>query len=102
MKRWPLAAVALLLGAALGSFATGTFLQGKAAPAPAVPKELTSYRDVVKTVLPDLEPYFEFETSDSPRVLLYGPYAGAMPKGRFVKVFVGCENDTLGASRKVF
>ncbi len=51
-----------------------------------------SAADIVKTVLPDLEPYFEFEISDSPQVLLYGPYAGAMPKGQFVKVFIGCEN----------
>jgi hypothetical protein len=48
--------------------------------------------EIVRTLLPDLEPFFQFESSDSPQVLLYGPYSGAMPAGRFIKVFVGCEN----------
>lgn len=48
--------------------------------------------EIVKTILPDLEPFFEFESSESPQVLLYGPYGGRMPKGNFVKVFIGCEN----------
>jgi alpha(1,3/1,4) fucosyltransferase len=48
--------------------------------------------DIVKTVLIDLEPYVEFEISDLPQVLLYGPYPGEMPKGRYTKVFIGCEN----------
>jgi serine protease Do len=52
MKRWSLVAAALLVGAVLGSFSTSAFLQGRAAPAPNVPKELTSYRDIVKKVLP--------------------------------------------------
>ncbi len=49
-------------------------------------------QEIIKTILPDLEPYFEFEVSDSPQVLLYGPYTGDMPSGRFLKVFIGCEN----------
>src|SRR5262249_27467167 len=52
MKRWSLVAAALLVGAVLGSFSTSAFLQGRGAPAPNVPKELTSYRDIVKKVLP--------------------------------------------------
>ncbi len=48
--------------------------------------------EIVRTLFPDLEPFFEFERSDSPQVLLYGPYSGAMPAGRFIKVFIGCEN----------
>lgn len=48
--------------------------------------------EIVDTLLPDLKPYFDFEISDDPQVLLYGPYAGGMPKGRFTKVFIGCEN----------
>jgi hypothetical protein len=48
--------------------------------------------ELVDTILPDLKPYFQFEVSASPHVLLYGPYPGEMPKGRFVKVFIGCEN----------
>jgi alpha(1,3/1,4) fucosyltransferase len=48
--------------------------------------------DITRIILPDLEPFFEFETSSNPQVLLYGPYTGEMPQGRFVKVFIGCEN----------
>src|SRR5438876_9209381 len=48
--------------------------------------------DIKTLVLPDLQPFFEFETSRDPQVLLYGPYSGELPKGRFVKVFIGCEN----------
>ena len=48
--------------------------------------------EITDTVLCDLTPYFHFEVSDAPQVLLYGPYSGELPKGRFVKVFVGCEN----------
>jgi hypothetical protein len=48
--------------------------------------------ELIDTILIDLKPYFEFEVSDSPQVLLYGPYSGAIPAGRFIKVFIGCEN----------
>src|SRR5262249_35404264 len=48
--------------------------------------------EIIKTVLPDLEPHFEFEISNSPQVLLYGPYTGEIPKGPNIKVFIGCEN----------
>src|SRR5690348_8892776 len=48
--------------------------------------------ELISLVLPDLAPHFEFEVSDSPQVVLYGPYAGEMPKGRYTKVFIGCEN----------
>lgn len=51
-----------------------------------------SASELIDTILPDLKPYFEFEVSDSPQVLLYGPYEGDMPRGRYVKVFIGCEN----------
>lgn len=50
-----------------------------------------SAEEIVKTILPDLEPFFEFEISASPQVVLYGPYPGRMPAGRYVKVFIGCE-----------
>jgi hypothetical protein len=49
-------------------------------------------QEIINTLLPDLTPYFTFEVSDTPQVLLYGPYPGPMPLGRFVKVFIGCEN----------
>jgi hypothetical protein len=48
--------------------------------------------DIVDTVLPDLKPYFDFEPSTSPQVVLYGPYAGALPQGTYAKIFIGCEN----------
>jgi alpha(1,3/1,4) fucosyltransferase len=48
--------------------------------------------DLIDTILIDLKPYFDFEVSSTPRVLVYGPYSGAMPEGDFIKVFVGCEN----------
>jgi serine protease Do len=52
MKRWSLLVACLLLGGLLGSAATTSLLKGQATPAPVFPKELTSYRDVVKHVLP--------------------------------------------------
>jgi hypothetical protein len=51
-----------------------------------------SAQELIDLILPDLKPYFDFEISDSPQVLLYGPYEGEIPTGRFVKVFIGCEN----------
>src|SRR5262252_6494233 len=51
-----------------------------------------SAQEIIDTLLPDLQPYFDFEVSTSPQVVLYGPYAGEMPKGRYLKVFIGCEN----------
>jgi serine protease Do len=53
MRRWPVVAVVLLsAGLLLGGIAGHSLLKGEApAPTP-VPKELTSYRDVVKKVLP--------------------------------------------------
>jgi serine protease Do len=60
MRRWSLALCSLVVGGALGVFAAGSFSYlkgepppaGKPVPAAAAPKELTSYRDVVKAVLP--------------------------------------------------
>src|SRR4051812_4849280 len=52
VKRFPLLLSILIAGAVVGGFAAHSFLQGQAAPLPAVPKELTSYRDIVKQVLP--------------------------------------------------
>jgi serine protease Do len=53
MKRWSFVIVALLIGVVAGSFLVGPWLHGQGQPAaPVLPKELTSYRDVVKKVLP--------------------------------------------------
>jgi alpha(1,3/1,4) fucosyltransferase len=48
--------------------------------------------ELVDLVLGDLKTEFNFEVSDTPQLLLYGPYAGPMPQGDFLKVFIGCEN----------
>jgi serine protease Do len=52
MKRLSLVVCCLILGAVAGTFLASSFLQGQGSATPAVPKELTSYRDVVKKVLP--------------------------------------------------
>jgi serine protease Do len=54
MKRVPLVLAGMLLGGVVATFAGRQALQGQApaAPAPVIPKELTSYRDIVKKVLP--------------------------------------------------
>src|SRR5436305_10893276 len=54
MKRWSLALVCLILGGLAGTLTSNHLLQGQP-PVPkqtVYPKELVSYRDVVKTVLP--------------------------------------------------
>jgi serine protease Do len=50
MHRGAVTVVALIVGLAGGSFLAGTFTHGQPAPAPA--RDLVSYRDVVKKVLP--------------------------------------------------
>jgi serine protease Do len=56
MTRWSIPLACLLLGGLVGSFVAGPALLGQHPGQPAtvtnVPKELTSYRGVVKTVLP--------------------------------------------------
>jgi serine protease Do len=52
MRRWSFAVAFLVLGGVGGSFVATAYLHGNGAPAPAIPAELTSYRDVVKKVLP--------------------------------------------------
>src|SRR5437773_1007809 len=55
MNRWSLAAACLLLGGFAGSCFIAPVLhgQGKSAPTPpTLPRELTSYRDILKQVLP--------------------------------------------------
>jgi serine protease Do len=54
MKRWALATVCLCVGLTLGFYLAGTLLHGQppVVDAPIMPKEITSYRDVVKKVLP--------------------------------------------------
>ena len=43
-------------------------------------------------ILRDFLHLYDFEVSSEPTVVLYGPYPGDMPQGKFKKVFIGCEN----------
>src|SRR5579871_733387 len=52
MKRWPVALVCLMLVGMAGALLFSSTLQGQSSSPTVVPKELTSYRDVVKKVLP--------------------------------------------------
>ncbi|HYT87462.1 MAG TPA: Do family serine endopeptidase [Gemmataceae bacterium] len=51
-QRWSVVIVCLVVGAAVGSYAFNPVLHGQAPVVPAIPRELTSYRDIVKRVLP--------------------------------------------------
>ncbi|HEY7309730.1 MAG TPA: trypsin-like peptidase domain-containing protein [Gemmataceae bacterium] len=52
MKRCSLIVCCLVLGGVAGTFLAEKLLNGQAPAVPAIPKETTSYRDVVKKVLP--------------------------------------------------
>jgi serine protease Do len=52
MARWPIAVVSLLMGGLVGALVATSALQGQAPSTLAFPKELASYRDIVKGVLP--------------------------------------------------
>jgi serine protease Do len=52
MKRWTALLAVLFTGVLLGGLATRSLLQGQPIPPAAIPKEITSYRAVVKRVLP--------------------------------------------------
>jgi serine protease Do len=58
MKRWSVACACLVIGAAAGTFVAGPLLRGQVAPPGTpqtvtnIPKEMTSYHDVVAHVLP--------------------------------------------------
>jgi serine protease Do len=52
MKRLSLALCCLVLGGVAGTYVAAPFLKGETPAAPAIPKELTSYRGIVKGVLP--------------------------------------------------
>lgn len=51
-NRWSLILACLVLGVAVGVLVGRPLLQGQPIVAPAIPKELTSYRDIVKRILP--------------------------------------------------
>jgi serine protease Do len=52
MKRWPVALVCLMIGGLTGALLFSNALQGQSSSPLTYPKEPTSYRDVVKAVLP--------------------------------------------------
>lgn len=52
MKRWLYLSLALLLGFGLGFHAMGSLSHGQQGQGVTLPKELSSYRDVVKQVMP--------------------------------------------------
>jgi serine protease Do len=52
MKRYLAAILFLAIGVGVGTLLVGSWSQGQPQPAPVLPRELTSYRDVVKRVLP--------------------------------------------------
>jgi serine protease Do len=52
MARWSIALASLVAGGLAGVFLAGPLLQGQAPVPPVFPKELSSYREVVKRVLP--------------------------------------------------
>src|SRR5262245_58842332 len=50
--RWPVTAVALAGGIMIGRWTEPSPVQGQPAPPVVIPAEMTSYRDVVRRVLP--------------------------------------------------
>ncbi len=52
MRRWSIPLACLVIGGAAGTFVASPILHGQNADKPVVFKELTSYRDVVKSVMP--------------------------------------------------
>src|SRR5438034_11502275 len=50
--RWPFLAIALAGGVAIGRWTDVTPVQGQPVPAVVIPAEMTSYREVVRRVLP--------------------------------------------------
>src|SRR6266851_3228181 len=52
MARWSIALVCFLIGGLAGGLIAGPLLHGQNADVATAPKELNSYRDIVKKVLP--------------------------------------------------
>jgi len=91
MKRVSLLAACLLLGVAAGAFVGRPFLQGQAPPtAPAVPPDLTSYRDIVKKILPavvSIESHGKAPRARRPRI--GSPFAEQQLPPEFRRFFEG-------------
>ncbi len=98
MKRWSYAALTLLIGFAPGIFVVGNLPQGQNAhppPAagPALPRELTSYRDIVKKILPAV---VSIETR--PKAKLGGPPGDPTPRDDFGSGFLAAPNGVVVTS----
>jgi serine protease Do len=84
MNRWAFATVGLIIGGLIGSYFIAPALHGqpgKQPAPPAVPRELTSYRDLVKRVLPavvSLEAKLKGQPENQPK-----PPFGEAPKVGF-------------------
>lgn len=52
----------------------------------------SSPHKLIDLILSDLVPHYDIVVSDKPQLVLYGPFQGEMPPGRYVKVFIGYEN----------
>src|SRR6266404_2877790 len=77
MKRWPVALVCLILVGMAGALLFSTALQGQSSSPPVAPKEVTSYRDVVKTVLPAV-----VSIKSMPKATVSKREKSTQPKGR--------------------
>jgi alpha(1,3/1,4) fucosyltransferase len=51
-----------------------------------------TFEEGLRQILPDLLSDYCFVESEQPEVVIFGPYGGALPAGRYVRVFYGCEN----------
>src|SRR6516162_62617 len=74
MARWSIAVICFVLGASAGVFVAGPALRGQNAASTGIPKELSSYRDIVKRVAPAVvsiqgraKPKPRSEQSNAPR-----------------------------------
>ncbi len=79
MQRWSVAALALIVGLAAGIFLAGTWTQGQLVPPgpnAGPPRELTSYRDIVKKVLPAV---VSIETRGRVKAQAPAPFEGLPP-----------------------
>jgi serine protease Do len=84
MKRFSSALGGLVLGVLLGGLVASHYLHGDVAPPPAIPKELTSYRDIVKKVLPgvvSIEARARTRRRGDEQTLGYGSGVLVDPKG---------------------
>ncbi len=86
MKRYFLAATSIMLGFLAGSILLGPWLHGQPAQPPVLPRELTSYRDVVKRVLPAVA-YVETNAKNRTERLGFGSGFFIDPAGVLVTNF---------------